>query len=93
MEEIHVNKQEYLKRLSIFAFYKSNTKHFMIKKGLLAIALLMAGYAQAQEVAPYTPGTLGEGVVYYLPKTQIEVQVTASKVSYTPGELCQYANR
>ena len=65
----------------------------MIKKGLLAIALLMAGYAQAQEVAPYTPGTLGEGVVYYLPKTQIEVQVTASKVSYTPGELCQYANR
>jgi hypothetical protein len=34
-----------------------------------------------------------EGVVYYLPKTQIEIQVTATKVTYTPGELCQYANR
>ena len=32
-------------------------------------------------------------MVYYLPKTLIEVQVTATKVTYTPGELCQYANR
>ena len=36
---------------------------------------------------------MGEGVVYYLPKTEIELEVVATKVTYTPGELCQYANR
>ena len=65
----------------------------MIRKGILLIGLLAAWNAQAQDVAHYTPGTLDEGVVYYLPKTQVEIQVTATKVTYTPGDLCQYANR
>ena len=65
----------------------------MIKKGILLIGLFAACHIQAQDVAHYTPGTLDEGVVYYLPKTQIEMMVTATKVTYTPGELCQYANR
>ena len=65
----------------------------MIKKGILLIGLLTAWNVQAQDVNHYTPGTMEEGVVYYLPKTQIEIQVTATKVAYTPGELCQYANR
>lgn len=65
----------------------------MIKKGLIAIGLLSALNVQAQDVSNYTPGTLTEGVVYYLPKTQIEIKVTATRVAYTPGELCQYANR
>ncbi len=65
----------------------------MIKKGILFFGLLTACHLQAQDVAHYTPGTLDEGVVYYLPKTQIEIKVTATKVTYTPGELCQYANR
>lgn len=65
----------------------------MIKKGILLIGLLTAWNVQAQDVAHYTPGTLDEGVVYYLPKTQIEIKVTATQVTYTPGELCQYANR
>ena len=47
----------------------------------------------AQDFSKYTPGTMGEGVVYYLPKTEIELEVVATKVTYTPGELCQYANR
>lgn len=65
----------------------------MIKKGILIIGLLATWNLQAQDVSHYTPGNLGEGIVYYLPKTQIEIQVTATKVTYTPGELCQYANR
>lgn len=65
----------------------------MIKKGILLIGLFTAGTMQAQDVAHYTPGTLDEGVVYYLPKTRLEVKVRATKVTYTPGELCQYANR
>lgn len=65
----------------------------MIKKGLIALGLLAACNTYAQDVTSYTPGVMDEGVVYYLPKTLIEVNVTATKVTYTPGELCQYANR
>ena len=65
----------------------------MIRKGLLLIGLLTTWNLQAQDVNHYTPGTMEEGIVYYLPKTQIEIQITATKVTYTPGELCQYANR
>lgn len=65
----------------------------MIKKGILSIGLLTALTIQAQDVNTYTPGTTEEGVIYYLPKTQLEIKVTAIKKTYTPGELCQYANR
>ena len=65
----------------------------MIKQGLLAVGLLAALHSTAQEVSTYTPGVLEDGVVYYLPKTQLKITVKATKVVYTPGELCQYANR
>ena len=64
-----------------------------MKKGLIAAGLLVSLSGTAQDVSTYTPGTMGEGVVYYLPKTEIELQVTATKVVYTPGEFCQYADR
>lgn len=57
-----------------------------MKKGLIAAGLLVSLSGTAQDVSTYTPGTMGEGVVYYLPKTEIELQVTATKVVYTPGE-------
>ena len=65
----------------------------MIKKGLIAIGLLASTAAYAQDFSQYTPGTLAEGVIYYLPKTHFEIKVKATKVTHTPGELCQYANR
>ena len=65
----------------------------MIKKGLIAIGLLASTAVYAQDFSQYTPGTLAEGVIYYLPKTQFEIKVKATKVTHTPGELCQYANR
>ena len=65
----------------------------MIKKGLIAIGLLSAFSLHAQDVNNYTPGITEEGVVYYLPKTRLEIKVTATKHIYTPGDLCQYANR
>ena len=64
-----------------------------MKKGLIAAGLLVSLSGTAQDVSTYTPGTMGEGVVYYLPKTEIELQVIATKVVYTPGEFCQYADR
>lgn len=65
----------------------------MIKKGLLAIGLLVSLNTLAQDINPYAPGNMEEGIVYYLPKTQIEVKVTVTQTTYTPGELCQYANQ
>ena len=65
----------------------------MIKKGLIAIGLLTALNSYAQDVNNYIPGTTQEGIVYYLPKTQIEVKVTVTQTTYTPGKLCQYANQ
>ena len=35
----------------------------------------------------------GEGIMYFLPKTELEVNVTATKVTYTPGDFCRYAAR
>ena len=45
-----------------------------MKKGLIAAGLLVSLSGTAQDVSTYTPGTMGEGVVYYLPKTEIELQ-------------------
>lgn len=64
-----------------------------MRKGLIVAGLLVSLSGIAQDVSTYTPGTMSEGVVYYLPKTEIELQVTATQVIYTPGEFCQYADR
>ena len=63
-----------------------------MKTGIIALGLLASMGATAQDYSQYTPGS-SEGIVYFLPKTVIEVKVIATKVSYTPGEFCQYANR
>ena len=44
-------------------------------------------------VSAYTPGVTPEGAVYLLPKTGIKVKVLVEKTTYTPGELCKYAER
>lgn len=65
-----------------------------MKRGLIiAASLLIAFNSAAQDVSQYAPGSMADGVVYYLPKTELEVEVVATKVTYTPGEFCQYANR
>ena len=64
----------------------------MKKNGLIALALLTAVPVCAQDIAPYVPGQ-DEGIAYFLPKTMLEINVIATKVTYTPGDFCQYANR
>lgn len=44
-------------------------------------------------ITAYTPGVSTEGAAYYLPKTAINITITTEKTTYTPGELCQYADR
>ena len=65
----------------------------MIKKTLITIGLFASLGIHAQDITAYSPNTLDEGIVYFLPKTHLKVIVTANKAIYTPGELCQYAER
>lgn len=44
-------------------------------------------------VKNYEPGVSKDGIVYFLPKTAVDITLTAAKISYMPGELCSYADR
>lgn len=66
-----------------------------MKKGIMAIGLLtFATVAIAQtEVTNHVPGIHAEGVTYFLPQTVIDITIEAEKVTYTPGQFCNYANK
>lgn len=66
----------------------------MGKKRIIAMAMLATTLwtANSQNIDYYKPGE-GEGIAYFLPKTAIEINLIATKVKYTPGDFCQYANR
>lgn len=65
-----------------------------MKKLIIATGLLMAtsAYAQTEVLTGVTRGK-DYGVVYNLPKTEIELEIKANKINYTPGEFCKYADR
>lgn len=65
-----------------------------MKMLIIATGLLMASsaYAQTEVLTGVTRGK-DYGVVYSLPKTQIELEIKANKVNYTPGEFSKYADR
>lgn len=65
-----------------------------MKKLIIITGLLMAtsAYAQTEVLTGVTHGK-DYGVVYSLPKTQIELEIKANKVNYTPGEFSKYADR
>ena len=56
------------------------------------ICHLSAALAQTA-TSVYMPGVTPEGAVYLLPKTGIKVTILIEKTTYTPGELCKYAER
>ena len=60
-----------------------------MKRGLIIAASILTSLSSAaQDFSKYTPGTMGEGVVYYLPKTEIELEVVATKVgALSKGQL------
>lgn len=69
----------------------------MKKKNLMLLGILMAAqsftlHAQTQ-VTKYNTGIVAEGVSYFLPKTEIKVQVVSTTTTYTPGEFARYAER
>lgn len=66
-----------------------------MKKDILTLVLsaaMLTATAQT-EVSEYTPGISAEGVTYFLPQTVIDISVEVEKVTYTPGDFCNYANK
>jgi hypothetical protein len=67
-----------------------------MKRLLLSIAFIIChlSVVLAQTAtSAYIPGVTPEGTIYLLPKTGIKVTVLVEKTTYTPGELCKYAER
>lgn len=65
-----------------------------MKKLMIATGLLIATSAYAQtEVLTGASHGKDFGVVYALPKTQIEIEIKANKINYTPGDFSKYADR
>lgn len=65
-----------------------------MRKILLGISILAttSAIAQTQVVQGVTVGK-DYGVVYTLPKTEIGIEIKATRVTYTPGEFSRYADR
>lgn len=65
-----------------------------MKKIISSIALCLCAsiMGMAQSVTPFISG-MQEGAVYYLPKTEIQLQVVATRTDFTPGEYADYALR
>lgn len=61
-----------------------------MKRGIIALGLLASLSAYSQE--SYVPQA-GEGIVYFLPKTKVAIDIIATKVDYQPGDFCLYASR
>ena len=86
----HTRKIHYLYSLKRLILYTRDMKsRFTITLLLFCSIATMAQKA----VTAYTPGVSTEGVAYFLPKTAINISITTIKTTYTPGELCQYADR
>ncbi|MCD8165942.1 MAG: DUF4831 family protein [Bacteroides sp.] len=67
-----------------------------MKRSIVLLGLFSAMALAAQtDVVKYGVGTQGKdyGVTYALPKTVINIEVEADRVTYTPGEFVRYADR
>ena len=66
-----------------------------MKKLILFSGFLMSAVLTSAQTEVTTGVTRGKdfGVTYVLPKTQIDIEVKANKIIYTPGEFSKYADR
>ena len=55
-----------------------------MKKGIIALGLMASTFAAAQDI--YKPGK-GEGIVYFLPKTALQVNIIDNQSNSTTGRI------
>lgn len=61
---------------------------------ITCLSALIAGSATSQtEVREYRPGITAEGITYFLPKTNLQIIITAKRTITKPGEFANYAER
>ena len=65
----------------------------MKNKLLLCLALLSSTVVAQTSVENYKPNGMANGVTYCLPFTRLMVKINATRVSTTPGDFCDYAER
>lgn len=65
----------------------------MKTKFILPLALCALSATAQTQIRPYDPAHNLEGITYYLPKTALQVVVTAKRTVYEPGEYANYAER
>lgn len=63
-----------------------------MKKTLFFSTLFLSAVTYAGDVSNYIPHQ-DVGIAYFLPKTQLKVNIVATQTVFTPGEFCQYAGR
>ena len=59
---------------------------------LILSVICCAAMAQTT-VQSYRPGVTTDGVVYYLPQTELKITVTATRTTLHPGDFHNYAQR
>ena len=67
-----------------------NMKHKL--SSLILSVICCAAMAQTN-VQSYRPGVTTDGVVYYLPQTELKITVTATRTTLNPGDFHNYAQR
>ena len=70
--------------------------YLMIKKYYILIASAMLTYSSVHAQTEVTTGImLGKdyGVTYFLPQTELVVELHTTRHLYTPGKFCQYADK
>lgn len=62
---------------------------------MLFVALLacVTTVCAQTEVNRFVPGLTSDGLMYYLPKTELMIGVTAKRTTKHPGDFAKYANR
>lgn len=73
---------------------RKNTAQLLLSALFSAVGTMAPFTVTAQTaLQTYRPGSQNDGVVYFLPKTTLQVIVTTEKTEYMPGDFAAYAQR
>lgn len=65
----------------------------IMKRQCIMMLASLAFIGMKAQVSVFNPAVTADGVNYILPKTELQVQVSAIKTTFTPGEYARFADR